>query len=555
MSADTSGDPGLVRHYRHVLLWPLQLRVETASEWRGAPWELLKQEAGDVWHPVEDEFSLDPSEFQERHYQEFVSFLPYVQRFLYGEMRCARDHRNKRKGFGESPMHMLRRRDVAALRVWLTPEAEPVTLSVAHVDLLFFHDMDVVVLNVELFAEDIPLTLAHQMLYRFGRAYPSGWHASGQGLHNTWRSEWLDAEGNALMQSDSSQRERFLRFVCEHRAPAISAHWAFLLQPLVQDAADEDGALRYRQIEYHRMPLLAFLALDNPRALSKEDFTRLGLVNWLRPGDALPKRDPAVTQFEERYCDDRFWTDCDEGPNTRFICTGSALIVVGDAKSRYFRDANKGLLSQFRHQYFLLFLIAHFHRAVLLHFSGLLVDAISGLDVGNNDSVRRFKRRIRAYFESFLRFSHRYWFFELSERGQVQALFRRCSEQLGNDRLFAKIKDDIGEMSRYLDSDSQRRQSNTVVRLTVVTIFGLVATIVTGYFGMNVLVFSEAPLPHRVFYLVTVTAIALALTGFAIVKSRRLSDFIEALADERMDTRGKLAALRRVLWRKRSDDI
>ena len=35
-----------------------------------------------------DEFTGDPGEFKERHYGEFVTFLPYVQRFLYGEVRA-----------------------------------------------------------------------------------------------------------------------------------------------------------------------------------------------------------------------------------------------------------------------------------------------------------------------------------------------------------------------------------------------------------------------------------------------------------------------------------
>jgi hypothetical protein len=40
-------------------------------------------------------------------------------------------------------------------------------------------------------------------------------------------------------------------------------------------------------------------------------------------------------------------------------------------------------------------------------------------------------------------------------------------------------------MNQYLDSDSQRRQANTVVRLTVVTTLGLIATVSTGFLGMN----------------------------------------------------------------------
>jgi hypothetical protein len=44
-------------------------------------------------------------------------------------------------------------------------------------------------------------------------------------------------------------------------------------------------------------------------------------------------------------------------------------VVVGDAKSAFFTDRERGVLAQFRHQHFLLFLIAHFQKAALLMFS------------------------------------------------------------------------------------------------------------------------------------------------------------------------------------------
>ena len=90
-----------------------------------------------------DEFTGDPAFFQERHYSEFVTFLPYVQRFLYGE------------GKGNSPdivqassFRVFRRSDVAKVRITY-PEAlaAPVTFEVAHVDLYFFYDIDVVILT------------------------------------------------------------------------------------------------------------------------------------------------------------------------------------------------------------------------------------------------------------------------------------------------------------------------------------------------------------------------------------------------------------------------
>ena len=204
------------------------------------------------------------------------------------------------------------------------------------------------------------------------------------------------------------------------------------------------------------------------------------------------------------------------------------------------------MLAQFRHQHFLLFLIAHLQKAALLMFSDRLVDALNKLDIQDADSVRRFKRVIRQNFGTFLRFSHRYWFHELSEQAQIKALFQMCTEHLGNDALYREVKEEIADMSQYLDSDSFRRQANTVVRLTVVTTFGLIGTVVTGFLGMNLLAEAEEPLPLRILYFLLVLAPTAWLTLYTVVKSKRLSDFLEALSDERLSSGKKLDALRKV---------
>ncbi|MBL8527990.1 MAG: hypothetical protein JNL68_09930 [Burkholderiales bacterium] len=510
-------------------------------------WEVLEQEREDnPWHEVLDEFTGDPAEFKERHYNEFVTFLPHVQRFLYGESRRAGQDAQR----GASPMRAFRRGDVSAVRLTLSPGESPLTLSVAHIDLYFFFDIDVVLLGVEVFADDLSLVVAEDILYRFGRAYPAGWDQDGEGLHCMHKTEWLSPEGAVLAVSDYQKRDKYLSFVCRHRAPCLAAHWAFLLRPLVLDHADERGVIRYRQIEYYRMPVMGYLAMEKPKSLSRGDFVRLGLVTASGSDEMLPYSDRHVADFEENFCYDRYWSDRIEERNTRYLCCGHALVAVGDANTRVFTDRETGVFSQFRHQYFLLFMIAHFHKAALLMISDRLLDALNRLEVHNADSVKIFKRRIRQQFEIFLRFTHRYWFHDLSDQAQSKALYRLCARHLGTDALFEEVQDEIQEMSSYLDSDSLRRQANTVVRLTVVTTFGLIGTLCTGFLGMNVIDAAENPLWQQLLLFLLFFIPSAALILFFILKSKPLSEFLEALSDERLPREAKLGTLAEV-WRQR----
>jgi hypothetical protein len=555
--APPAAPPPLVRQLRQVLLWPLRLMPVRGGDEDAArvpPWRVLRELGADSpWREVVDEYTGDSDAFHERHYNEFVTFLPYVQRFLYGEGRKHADAGDDaRTG---SPMRVFRRNDVRQVLVAARPGEAPLRLELVHVDLYFFYDVDVVILNVELRADTLTLAQAQELLYRFGRAYPAGWDAQGQALHCMHGVEWLGADGQVLARSDAQQRESFLAHVCEHRAPRIAAHWAFLLEPLVPDHSDREGALRYRQIEYYRMPMMAWLALDDPRALTRNDFVRLGLVTGAgaREGEAaLPYAEKHLADFEQRYCYDRFWADGGAAPNTRYLCSGHSLVVIGDARSEFFACRDRGVLAQFRHQHFLLFLIAHLQKAALLMFSDRLVEALKGLDVGDAASVRRFKRAIRRSFEGFLRFTHRYWFHEVSEQAQVRALFQMCATHLGLDALYADVKERIADMNSYLDADSLRRQANTVVRLTVVTIFGLIGTVTTGFLGMNLLAEADASFARKLLLFLLVFVPTIALTIYTMAKSKRLSDFLDALSDERLPTWTKFKAIAAV-WRREPD--
>jgi hypothetical protein len=533
----------IVRHFRQILLWPIQLMPIHEDAPIQKHWELLEAADHDnAWRRVMDEFTGDPREFQERHYSEFVTFLPYIQRFLYGEGKGSDLDVQQ-----ESSLRVFRRHDVAKVRVTFPgPHTVPVTFSVAHVDLYFFYDIDVAILVMEIYADDLPLPQAQNALFRLGRCYPMYWEPDGHGGHCPKYVEWLSSEDKVLAVSDYDNREKYLSFVCQYRSPNLASHWEFLLEPLVLHHSGKRGMIRYRQIEYHLMPVMAYLVMDDPGALTRAEFVRVGLASAPGTPETLPYSEGYLRDFEERYCYDRYWNGPGmDPPGTRFMCTGRVFTMVGDRGKRVFVD-RKTDLEQFRHEYFLLFLIPHFHKAALLMLANCLVEATNQLDVTQRDSVRQFRRVIRQTLGVFLRFSHRYWSHQVSDHGQVKELYRMISDHLGTDRLYAELRSEIEDMSQYLDSEALRRQGETMVRLTVVATIGLIGVASTGVLGMNLFAAADEPATTRVVYFLLVLIPTAAVTFFIVLRSRRLSDFFETLADEQRSAREKLAAFVKV---------
>ncbi|NJO35049.1 MAG: hypothetical protein HC869_19995 [Rhodospirillales bacterium] len=53
------------------------------------------------------------------------------------------------------------------------------------------------------------------------------------------------------------------------------------------------------------------------------------------------------------------------------------------------------------------------------------------------------------------------------------------------DRLYDDVRLEVQDISQYLEAEAARRQNDTMMRLTVVTTFGLIGTVATGFLGMN----------------------------------------------------------------------
>ena len=166
----TAPEAQVVREFRHILMWPLQLRRLGRGSGFTTTWDALKANPG-PWKPVADNLLVDDESCQ-LGYREFVYFLPYVQRFLYG--------------FGEadsktpSSLHIFRRDDIARARVILREGQPAVDLEVARLRLIFFYDVDIALLALEVHGRDVPLADAIEIMDRFGRPYPPSWESPGR---------------------------------------------------------------------------------------------------------------------------------------------------------------------------------------------------------------------------------------------------------------------------------------------------------------------------------------------------------------------------------------
>jgi hypothetical protein len=140
--------------------------------------------------------------------------------------------------------------------------------------------------------------------------------------------------------------------------------------------------------------------MEDERQVTRGDFVRIGLGRRRRRS-----RDAAVSPSGTCATSSTGSATTATGTRTRdvgsrgsrYMCCGHAFILMGDASNRFFADRSVGLLEQFPAiKYFLIFLIAHFHKAALLMLSDRLVEALNRLDIEDVESVRRFKRSFRA---------------------------------------------------------------------------------------------------------------------------------------------------------------
>ena len=536
----------IVREFHHKLLWPITLRPLKRAP-NGDPvtfWDTLKDRPG-PWEFVEDALLIE-DESCLAGYEEFVHFLPYVQRFLYG---VGDD------GQGAlSSLHTFQRHDLKEVRIRVEQNSAEIALAIRRARLYFFYDIDIALAVLEVSGNNLPLETTIDIIDRFGRPYPPAWEQGGRGAHCLYSVEFWGADEQKqpqlLSTSDFGDREKYLELVRNQRQTPLSMHWEFFLSPLVP-AYLRGGTIKYYQIENKRIPIMSYLSFDDPHQLSRGDMTRIGFAAKWGESATLPYAGKFLANFEQEYCYDRYWDveDRDAEMSTRYIFCGVAFAMITTHKP------NDELLRQFRHQFFQIGLIAHFHKASLLSLSNRFSRAVERLNVRDFESVKQFKKHVRETLEVFLRFNHRYWFHEISNQVQASDFFKRWSHQLGSDALYNEVREEARDINEYLDTDRARKQTDNAMRLTVVSSCGMVGTVVTGFLGMNLYSHSDLAVWHKILIFMIVFIPATALGVYTVMISRRLANFMEALSSEGLSWREKLGTFRQIWYSSKRERV
>lgn len=243
-----------------------------------------------------------------------------------------------------------------------------------------------------------------------------------------------------------------------------------------------------------RLPSLAFVALDNPRAVSDGDWVRLAYAN--APGtDTLPYSRTFLQDFERRHCYDRFWMSAADSTDkpSRILNCGYAFTMVGmHSDNDFFMDAEKGALATFRQIYVRMGLVAHFQKTALLGAMARL-SALSWRD-SKTDALRPYDERehqIMSVYQHFIEFTHVFWFDEVSPQEQGVEMFAMWQRELRSKTLYVEVRQELQDLVEYVGAERAKQQQRTAKRFTRTAAWLGGLGVVAGLLGMNILPFKD----------------------------------------------------------------
>ena len=446
---------------------------------------------------------------------------------------------------------------------WKSPgdtknHTKSIELNVRQIQLNIF-DTGVAVFSLKLEQrQDQQLTLTDVLQIQdiFRRLYPPFWNVLDD---NSINAGFCPSEvkyfkgGNKIPvyscdYQDKTSAKAQKEFVDENREPCLVSFWEWLLNP-IQVAKYRPAEhpwfyrgkpfLEFRQVQDERTPFMSRIAVKDPRLIKQADWMRLVGVDGPGSSDQYPVSPAFPEDNFLSYCYDRFWSQSDEEPacrythSTRWLCSGYAFVGVGSTELKPgVAQATKPFIEShgrdhFRHHYFKLGLIAHFHRASLLSFERRLAEAVDSLRDGMHNQFKReeFEEAIQEIEVELSRFRSQFWFTEVSNHVQAQELFDMWSEHLGTRKLFDEVFNEARDASQIVIQWNEKAQAESSERLSLVALaFLVVAPLISMITSDISTVFRQIMIGLPV---------ALGTILIVLVFGKRLSHIINCLGDGR----------------------
>lgn len=266
--------------------------------------------------------------------------------------------------------------------------------------------------------------------------------------------------------------------------------WQRLLAPLlVKGLHSADGAAGtpvLAQLGDDRAFVVAQLGVREPHAIGRGDWVRLCFLD--SPGSGAPYGPEFLADFERRHCYDRFYSRApDPWHTTRYLVCNYALVAVGAAPAAFEAHAGESFFRQvlgrhMRRQYFDIALIALLQRTALKTLS----DRIADVETAEQEQFTALQAEV-------LDFTHRYWFEDISAQLQAQELFEHLRREMRLRDLYRQLSDEAREANalaaQKASQDELEKQGNladAAQRLNVIAAVGLGASVIVGFFGMNI---------------------------------------------------------------------
>lgn len=468
-----------VHEYRQILIWPFRLEGKETDpkKLRNAVAATLKEPE---WREVENlshHLAADNGalEARQENYQEYMYFHPFVRDFLFGGY--------KYRDVEKRPIRLFRRTGLRQACFGFDNELTgefSAWFNIKRLNLYLF-DTGVAILVAEFCnggcvtgadgrVRCMNLAHAETVLERLRRAYPPYWsineHAGFFPSSVRWTG-WnlVDVRFGPPMRKDVlDQAEADL-------TPPSAGHWKYLLAPL------DKTETRLVQVVDERIPLMLYLRVDDPAAISDFDWVRLGMCdepskNSLDP----PYGAEFLANFPRDYFYDRHWITnaagiVDSKRSSRYLFSGYGFLAVGGEENWFFKNI---LIKHFRRHYFQMALLAQFEHATLLAESHRLAMAESA--------------DISTALERILEFTKKYWFVDISNQVQAREMFARWRKHLNTETLYKQVLEAARNVTQFNEAKEARRNADATTRLTVAALLVAVPTLATGFLGMNVLV-------------------------------------------------------------------